>query len=419
MNGTMFKIALLILMASMLLPGSTRAAVSRQELIQKAQAAESQGYLNLAIHYYTHALKSNSDDQARRALARLKQKAGHKALAEIDWRKILESSPKDSEALAALASLGLPGEVSAEDAALDALQPPAKSDMLWTKGHGAWLFGEPRQWVKPLNDYNLAAPRTQRIKYVFPVSGSLGFNGGSAILNWNPDRALILADSLAGEARVYPMIDGKTGGIASILEKEWDRVGKEIADKINADERIAGVMFDIVPHDNKLHALYARVKKYSTKPVGTALSVWEKNTFKFVDLVVLRAFDHTLRPSDYAATVRDQIRGFLRDARDAKTQVLVGAPAVATHQEYEGAVVDPTQTPAGSGFKMPEYVDALQRAVRQALVTDDPSFLGLSIWALHPEGGIHEPGDQLWYFPSMIAPAMWDMFKLPLAAEEQ
>jgi hypothetical protein len=414
----------LFLLAAGSWPVLHAAGPSSDELVQNAYQAESQGYLNLAAHYYANAYRlSHHNEGILRSLARVLAKAGHNALAEERWREILSDHPTDSEALRAIAALdsrSAEAAVAAEQGGGDdKLQLPTKADMLWTKGHGAWVYGDARTWIKPLNDYNLSAPRTQRIKYVFPQSGSLVFNAGHAVLTWQPERSTILEDGLLGEAFVYPMIDGKSPGVASISEAEWARVGKEIADKMNADDHISGLQFDIEPEDSKLHALYAAVKRNTTKPVGAAVSIWEPNTFKYLDFVVLMAYDYATPVPDYLARARDQVRAFLRDAHNANTKVLIGAPAIATHHEYEGYSSDPTKAPVGTSYKMAQYVDALRSAVSESLDMDDASFLGLCIWALMPDGGLHKPGDQMWYYPTTVDPKLLESFKLSLGAKGQ
>lgn len=412
----------LILIAALSLASPSRAAgPSSQELLQAASSAEAQGYRNLAIHYYTHALKANPGSMdIQRTLARALQKNGNRGLAELHWRKVLEEKPGDGEATQALQVIlaaAQSGQSTAEDTAAAGLPMLAKSEMPWTKGHGAWVYGDARSYLRQINEYNHSTPRTQKVKYFFPASGTLVFNAGQASLKMDLERALIVADNVAGESLVFPMIEGVSSGSGSIMQREWDRVGKEIADKINAEDRVAGVLLSIEPNDSKLNALYAYVKKYTTKPVGAAIGIWETNTFKFLDFAVLTAFDHSLRPPDYSASVRDQIRAFLRDARAAKVVSLIGVPAIATHHEYEGSASSPGASPTPSGYKMLEYVDAARRAISQALVDDDPSYQGNCIWALHPEGGLHKPADQLWYYPTTVSPAIWEQFKLPLTAE--
>ncbi len=423
-----------ILLAFLAIPLWLGAGPSFQELVETADKAEAQGYIHLAIHYNSHALKASPGNlEIQRKLARLLQKAGHNGLAEEQWRVILLSNPTDTEASDATAFLN--SKAALESVVAEAVSPPAKADIPWTKGNAVWIVGDARTWVTPLNDYNENTPRNQRIKYIFPQAGTLGFNGGNVSFSWTLDRAIILADNLSGDIAVYPVIEGISAGSASVRPKEWDRIGKEIADKLNAEDRVAGVLFQIAPQEPQLHGLYAAVKKYTQKPVGASFRVWEPSTFKYLDFAVLWTF-RTPSKGSYFASVRDLTSSFLRDARDHQTKGFIGVAAIATDQAFESFAYKPNglrllnrdypDVDFGKEIRlrnkvlMKDYVTVVQTAISKALMDDDPSYLGQAIWALHPQGGVHfEDGPGFWYFPSLIDPALWNYFRAPIGAERK
>ena len=175
-----------------------------------------------------------------------------------------------------------------------------------------------------------------------------------------------------------------------------------------------GLILDLAPQTQVLDALFARVKLHTLKPVAAAATVWDAQLFKITDFVVLKAFDHALSPADYASAIQDQIGAFLRDARDDGGKAH-GRPArPATRQEYESKAESASAAPQDSGHKMQEYFDAGRKAVGGAVIDNDPAYLGIGVWAMQPDGPLHGPQDQAWYQPTVISPALWDSFKLPV-----
>jgi hypothetical protein len=341
---------------------------SSQNPIEMGRTAESQGYFNLAAHYYSHAVKQDPDNvDLEIALARVLQKSGHLNLAETHWLRVLELHLDDETATSQLALLHDPVSRKAlEDAAtgLSVIDAGPKTSIPLEKGEAAWVSGDPREISKVINEYNLGAPHSQRVKYVFPACGNLAFKDGRAILSWDLGNALVLADTLAGEGRVYPVISGSSNEADSLGRAEWERVAKEIAAKINADDRISGIVFEIAPEKPVLRNLFAFVKKNSDKPLGAALQIWEKEDFLYADFLVLRS-------EDSLSGARDQIHAFLSDARDETCTAIVSFPGGAdTFSNRRDLLIN-------------------------AMVDNDPSLLGMAVTL---------PTDQ----------KIWDLLKVPL-----
>jgi hypothetical protein len=386
-----------------------------QALQSKAQRAEAQGYHDLAAHYYFHAHQAQpSNADFLRGYAKAVQAAGHFGLAEQAWSDLLELQGGDAEATQALAKLRDPEERRKLEAESDGPQPeiPKKSDQPLDKGLGAWVFGEARSQAAIINQYNLSAPQAQHFKYVFPLSGTLSFHNGQAVLEWKPESALILADVLAGDARVYPLIQGPSRGASDIRAAEWERVAADIAAKLNSQDRYSGLMFDMDPEVPALHNLYARVKNHTGKPVGAAVKVWAPAAFNFTDFLVLKAFDVATKPEDYASGLRDRVTAFIRDAQTNNGKAMIGLPAVATAREYESTAPTLDGAKQDSGFHMDDYVASGRRVLGEKVAQDDPVYLGICLWAFAAPGGQHL--GQAWYFPTDIDAKIFSLLQLPL-----
>lgn len=302
-------------------------------LLQLAKDAQSKGYLNLATYYYYHALLASPDDPQ---IAAAYQDANEK-------RKSSSSSSAITVA------------------------PGPKSDLPLPQGNGFWVQGNIRPTSQLLNDYNLASPRAQRVKYVFPPAGTLEVKENGLELSFEPNAALILADTLAGESRVYPVVEVSGQGIASISQSDLVNVAKNLSDKINADDRYSGLVLDFDAASMPWCAFFAMLKTQTVKPLVVVLSSWETAVFKFADLVVLKDF--------VPQGGREQVSAFLKDARAETTNVMIGLNA-----------------DAGS-------FDNGCKAVAQGIEDNDPSLVGICI------------------FPSatqLVPKSTWDLLRLPL-----
>lgn len=368
------------------------AGPSASELSVQAAQAQSKGQYRLQAWYLKRLVELNPSDSASAA-----------ALATAMQRAAAESSVKPWD-----------DNAKASDIPSEAPMPPAREPIVMAPGMGAWVYGDGRTHAKTVNAFNADTPLRQRVRYLFPYSGSLSFRAGKISIVWDTDRAKVMADTLAGDAQVHLMLDGLSLGAAAVKDAEWDRAAREIAKVIGDEFKFAGVQFDIEPHLPIMDAFFARVQGYLNKPVGAAVGVWSTNTFKSVDYLALMSYDLAESPGAYRNAARDLVKSFMRDARRAQRGALIGAPAIATHHEYESKS-DTSQGPGvTNNLKMEAFVSGLRSAVSDSLDDNDPSFLGLSIWALHPEGGLHGPSDKEWYFPSVISPEVWELLRLPV-----
>ena len=307
-------------------------AVSSQSLAEQAKNAESQGYDSLAAHYYYHALKlSPGDTQLQAAYDRVMAKRRDTRMAD-----------------AAKASR---------------VEPGPKSEIPLARGNASWVHQDGRAAATALNSYNLAAPRAQRAKYVLASAGEITLQG-TADLNWNADLSLILADTLLGEGRVYPVISGSSQGADAVNAAAWATLAAKLVEKIGSEDRISGLAFKFEPYSSKIFPLLAALKKKFAKPVGVALSSWDKEVFSQADFVILLA-------DESPSAARDQISAFLKDARAANGKAFISLP---------------------SKF---ESFEAERKVMALSVEDDDPALLGTCV-NVESE------------------PKVWDLLKLPL-----
>ncbi len=416
------------------LSGPTAAELNT--LAGKARAA---GNNDLAIYYVRQALLRAPENIGWRLwLAQTLQKRGHDEMALEEAGKVLDRDPGNAGAAAVIAAIKKPKIVKSaeemakeqEDAAIEAVPFPEKSTVSLPKANGAWVFGDTTGAADRINTHNLAVPKEQQIYYFFIPGGELGIEGSKLSLKFDTAPAMALSDALAGDSMVMPVIHGLSRGSLKVTAAEWQRVGAEIAAKVEGDKRIAGVVFDIEPHVDVLHLLYASVKKGTQKPV---LAIGpDRLTFKYVDAAILKCFNFGANFRDsgqsladnrtgaipdlgvYAGNVGSSAGVFMRNARAMGGKVFIGMPFSATTHEFEfsSASQDGPQTP--SRVKMGDYVVNALLWTEHEVQVNDETFLGVAIWAIRPTGGVNIPPDPGWYFPSLISSELWERLKFPL-----
>lgn len=307
--------------------------VSSQNLAEAGRQAEAAGNFNLAAHYYHHALKAGGDSGVQQAYDRVMQKR------------------RDAR-------------VKAKNVA-----PGPRSETPLSKGHGVILGDEGREASKFLNDYNLAAPRAQRIKYVFAPAATLSLSGSEPTLSWNGDLALILGDTLAGEGRAYALVSGQgLQGLEGVSAEAWEAVAAQLVTKTAQEDRIHGILLDLGAANAGVLALSAAIKRQSPKPLGIAVASWDKSLFAYCDVAVLLARSE-------GDAVRDQAKAFLDDARSENGKALFALDSDV------------------------KAIEAGRAALGPALIDDDPAYLGI---CLKPYPVKDIPGP------------IWDLLKLPL-----
>jgi hypothetical protein len=289
-------------------------------------------------------------------------------------------------------------------------RPPYPEHTGYRLPHGtaAWCYGDMQPVIRTVQRYNANVPANRRIRYLFPYSGSVSFHGpGDYSLAWHPSNAIVLAQALTN-VHILPMIDGLSNTADLIDDPTWATIGQHLADLVHTNELFYGLQLDIEPFDTIMYDLFAQVKAHTDKPLTIAAGLWDTDTFKYTDMVVLMAYDWALNVPDYREKTRGMIQRFLQDAETGGGHAMIGLPAIATHHEYESISDTPEGPGRSTGFLMEDYV----REAMQITADIDPPpevFRGYCLWAFHPDGGLHGPRDTKWYFPSHIKPEVWDI----------
>ena len=395
-------------------------ADSLAELLAKGKSEAQSGRPNLALYYLNQAQRLDpGNTEVCQWMGYAYEKRGEPQRALGCYMQALEKKPGD--AYAAQAVSRLKPKAAAASASSEApqreikLEFPAKSAVPLPRGLGAWCYQSASLNAKTINDYNKSAPRDQRIAYAFVGSGDIDFALGKAKAHYDFTDARTLASLLEGPVMVMPIIDGLSHGASKVSSQEWDRVAKEIGQAVEAEGSLSGVQYDIEPHLPDLHYLYGFTKKHTSKLVSAAVGQWQPETFKYTDITVLMAYDIDADPRVFGSKARSLVRRFMADARRMGGKALIGVPCIATHTEFETkATAQNAPRSTGTANRMQHYVEASLAAVKGSLVTADPAFLGLSIWALHPQDGLHGSHDPYWYFPTGISEPVWTMLRLPV-----
>jgi hypothetical protein len=397
-------------------------ADSLAELLAKGKSEAQSGHPNLALYYLNQAQRLDpSNSEVCQWMGYAYEKRGEPERALGCYVEALDRKPGDAYAARAVKRL----QPKAAEAAAKALaEPPqreiklefpAKSAVPLPKGLGAWCYQSASLNAKTINDYNRTAPRDQRIAYAFVEGGGIDFALGKAKAHLDFAEARALAGLLEGPVMVMLIVDGLSHGASKVGSQEWDRVAAEIGQAVEAEGALSGVQFDVEPHLPDLHYLYGFTKKHSSKLVSAAVGQWQPETFKYCDLTVLMAYDIDADPRVFASKDRSLTRRFMADARRMDGKALIGVPCIATHTEFETkATAQNAPRSTGTGNRMQDYTEAAIAALKGSLVSGDPAFLGLSIWALHPQNGLHGSHDPYWYFPTQISEPIWALLRLPV-----
>jgi hypothetical protein len=287
------------------------------------------------------------------------------------------------------------------------LMPPKKSETDFPAGRAAWcFFWDEDDILGQVAAINAGLPEPKKLKYLFARAGRMPiapFLG--ATMDGDLKRVRRLAQKAPQGLHVLPFVDGSSLGAAQLSDAEWDALGRTLGAIAESQPKFFGLHLEFEPHTPQMHKLFAAVKRYTRKPLTVAVGAWDADTFRFSDLVVLMNYDVHSDPALFAQRSEPRIRAFLADAKAAGGRVMVGLPFMATHHEFEAtaATADGAKTP--SGHLQAEYTRAGLSVLKSAGAEREKSFMGVCIWALHPEGGLFSPSDTQIYFPSRMPAA--------------
>jgi hypothetical protein len=180
---------------------------------------------------------------------------------------------------------------------------------------------------------------------------------------------------------------------------------------IDSNSFFYGLHLDIEPHEDVLYRLFAEIKTRTSKPLTIAAGRFTPDTFRYTDMVVLMGYDWATSPEAFREEANQRIGAFFKYARMGDGKAMVGIPAIATHREYESIAAGPDEPRQATGHSMAAFVEGSRIALTDALAEGSGPYVGVCVWALHPEEGLHGGRDTYWYYPTTIDPEIWDMLQ--------
>jgi hypothetical protein len=299
------------------------AAPTVPELAQAARNANARGEAHRAIHYLQQILDQEpGNESALRAQARLLGAQGYPVQAGERWARL----PKDAEALQGLAAAAAAASATAEAAGQVDPALLATASAALEAGQGVWVNGDLSSRVKVINDFNLAAPKAQRLRYVFVACGSIHLAHGSPVLTLDLRPARIAASTLAGEAQAHLWLTVSTRGAKGLGPAAWQGVASQLAGALASEPKIGGIHLAPDGSLKAIGSLIAALRGATRLPLSALLPTATAADFAAVDLVVLRGWGRNLDPEAYKSRIRDQVAGFMRAAGGNQAKAMVGLP---------------------------------------------------------------------------------------------
>ena len=271
----------------------------------------------------------------------------------------------------------------------------------FSKGHGAWLYAPSRKLADKIEAYNKDADIP--VRYLFVWSGEVR----KKPLFDDTNIAFFSKYFEGSPVQLYPMLDGKHSELRKLSPRQIELLARQIAEKYNKDERVAGLQIDIEPYRSDAATFYAAVKKYLDKPLSIALGAWDKDALFICDLPVLMGYDYAGSPKAYARKARLQYGRFAEGCREAGADYLIGLPFTATHLEWSHRITLADNSRENSGHQMEDFLREGLKVIEEHKA--EPGFHGISIWAVMDLPTGHREPYQ-WY-PFNISDEQWAMLK--------
>jgi hypothetical protein len=165
-----------------------------------------------------------------------------------------------------------------------------------------------------------------------------------------------------------------------------------------------------------VHDLFGALRKYTNKPISTAVSRWSAETFEYSDAVAYMMYDISDNPLQYGKTVNSKLYQFMQDAASVNGQAFIGMPAAATHSEYTHKIHKSTGETVQSGHSMEEFMDWAFKGVQKHCTTDEfkGSYVGMGVWGLIGGKPVSSKSDAYDFYPGKISAKSWEYFRKPL-----
>jgi hypothetical protein len=214
-------------------------------------------------------------------------------------------------------------------------------------------------------------------------------------------------------AKLHLMIDG-WGNFDLLTDDQVEHITTRLVDELMNEDIVAGIHFDLEPYrPSQIRITRALTRKGWTKGLSMATALATTiplEQWASLDFMVAMNYDLGRTPDVFQRRAAQNARAFVETARDARRQVLIGIPVIATHHEYglevEAATGNITQGDRDSTM-LPFVIPAMEIVGE---LRDDPElghFVGPpTLWGALARG--HHVGQRRYrYFPTTITGDVW------------
>ncbi len=246
-----------------------------------------------------------------------------------------------------------------------------------------------------------------------------GFIYGGSIDSDTGSMSAMNLESLRAWQRALPgtqlhiMIDG-WGNFDLLTDEHVDRITSRLVEELMDEEIVAGIHFDLEPYrPSQIRITRALTRKGWTKGLSMATALATTipiEQWASLDFMVAMNYDLGRTPEVFHRRAAQNARAFAQTAREARRQVMIGIPVIATHNEYGMAVEAATGkiTHGGMEGTMLPFVNPALDVVRE--LRNDPELAPHvgppALWGALARG--HHVGMRRYrYFPATISGEVW------------
>lgn len=281
-------------------------------------------------------------------------------------------------------------------------------------GHGAWIYDPSEAHVARILQYNKTHPVPILHLFVYGASIIWKPDGKADLGQVKEDRLAWFRERLPG-VQIWANIDASEAKkLGSQPWAEQERLGKTVAQAVDALQGVAGAHFDVEPYDPSQLPFYSSMKKHSKKPVSAAFGSWDFPVLQVVDLPVLMAYDLAKTPRQYGEAAGRLLRPFLADCAAAGSTGLIGLPFAAAMLENESRVNRKSGVREEGPYKMEDFLGAVLSVFNENPQNrKNPGYGGIAIWAFPTEGkrGIGPSRSEWGYYPDTLKEECLDLLE--------
>lgn len=250
------------------------------------------------------------------------------------------------------------------------------------RGHAAWVYTIEPRFLEEIRAFNAVSP--VKIDMLFVAAAELSVRDGRPVIS--PFKADLrwYIDHAPEGVGVHAMVASGHGRPLAALDADIQAgPARELAERAQAVEGLAGVHFDIEPYVVDAMPFYIAFKDAYDGVVSAALDRWDEHVMWVVDYPVVMAYGRARDPERYSDGAERMIRNFGEDAAAVGRRYFPGVAMAQTNLEYEYELNAASGERSYTGAQMEDYTRAI--LARLAGIGADPHFGGLALWGFMPE----------------------------------